>query len=466
MKLWQKIYLVTIGIFVILLNSGIYLVFEMTYHKDISSEQKSAASSYNMIATDLIRNFGELDRQGRLSKIQIHSLLEIYENYYSEEAIGLTLWQGKTCIYPDEGFPVRAFEVTDTEEQIKILEQEGQKVIQVQGLLYENEEKYYLRYEKALSELSDTWDRLEKRYLLISIGASAGLAFLLFLVLRRMMQPIQELTEAVDEMSGGNLNSRIVVRGNDDIAILAGHFNEMAKKLQGDILLMQKEAQAKQMFVDNFAHELKSPLTSIYGFAEYIQKAKVPEQEKTECMGFIMEESTRLLNLSYTLLDMAKMRKKDVPMQEILAEELFAGVRKQLEAICEEHGVTLHFKKDAKMLYGNEILLQSLLYNLVHNAAYACGKGGEITVTLKTMEETTCLLVEDNGCGIPQEEIEKITEPFYRVDKARSREGGRCGLGLSLCRQIVEFHDAELSFSSEEGKGTKVMIRFSEKFTV
>lgn len=466
MKLWQKIYLVTIGIFVILLNSGIYLVFEMTYHKDISSEQKSASSSYNMIATALVRNFGELDRQGRLSKIQIHSLLEIYENLYSEEAIVLTLWQGRTCIYPNDGTSARAFEVEDKEEQIKILEQEGKKTIQVQSLLYENEEKYYLRYEKELSELSATWDRLERRYLLISIGASVGLALLLFFVLLRMMQPIQELTEAVDEMAAGNLSSRTHLKGKDDVAVLAGHFNDMAEKLQNDILLMQKEAQAKEMFVDNFAHELKSPLTSIYGFAEYIQKANVTEEEKTECMGFIMEESTRLLNLSYTLLDMAKMRNKDVPMQEILAEELFEGVRKPLESICAEHGVTLHFKKEAKMLYGNEILLQSLLYNLVHNAAYACDRGGQITVSFTKMQDKSCLLVEDNGCGIPQEEIKKIMEPFYRTDKARSREGERCGLGLSLCRQIVKLHGSDMAFSSEEGRGTKVMICFSEKFTV
>ena len=212
--------------------------------------------------------------------------------------------------------------------------------------------------------------------------------------------------------------------------------------------------------MDNFAHELKSPVTSIYGFAEYIQKARVPKQEIEECMEFIMKESTRLLDLSYTLLDMAKIRENGIMMQSISVCEIFAGIRKPLEKKGEESGVRVEFFCGEEEIQGNEILLQSLLYNLAHNGICACQEGGRVAITAECIPDGICLMVEDNGCGIPAKEINKITEPFYRVDKARSRVEGRTGLGLSLCKQIADLHGAEITFWSEENKGTRVTVLF------
>ena len=462
MKLWQKIYLVTICLFVVILNIGIYLVFHMTYGKDILNEQKRAESEYNMIASSICRDFESLDKNDRLTPIQIRSVLEIYENYYASQTIHLTLWEEDACIYPHGSNKKMDFEMPRDKKQINIQGRNNKKVIQVQSLLYEKNAKYYLQYEKSLSELSTAWNRLEKKYLLISMGFSLGLAVLLYFVLRRMMQPIQELTQTVDKMSEGNLDSRMKLKGSDDIAVLGEHFNEMAEKIQDSMLLIQKESEAKQEFVDNFAHELKSPLTSIYGFAEYIQKANTSEQEKMECMEFIMEESTRLLSLSYALLDMAKIRTKEIPMQKVSIDKLFAGIKKQLQKKCEDKEILLEFHNETEEVYGNEVLLQSLLYNLVCNGIYACQENGKILVEAREINGKINLVVEDNGCGICREDIEKITEPFYRVDKARSREEGRTGLGLSLCKQIAECHHAQMAFLSEEGKGTKAIICFSE----
>ena len=129
----------------------------------------------------------------------------------------------------------------------------------------------------------------------------------------------------------GNLSARVLIKGKDDIAVLGEHFNKMAQKIQSDISKIQQEAQAKQAFVDNFAHELKSPITSIYGFAENIQKANVPAQEIAECMGFIMDESSQLLKLSYMLLDMAKIRHKEIAMCDISILKVFDGIWEPLK---------------------------------------------------------------------------------------------------------------------------------------
>lgn len=284
MKLWQKIYLVTILLFVVALNVGIFLVFDMTYQKNLSAEQKRAESEYRMISASILRSMRNLEKQGRLKKAPLQGVLGIYEKYYVAQKIHLALWKDGKCIYPEESDSSLDRNVLGQEIQIRIRNQNGGRRVQVQGMLYENNGKYYLQYEKALSELDETWEQLQKKYILVSIGFSLGLEGILYLLLRRVMKPIQELMRTVDKMRSGNLSARVKVKGADDIAVLGGHFNEMAEKIQKDIFHIQKEMQAKQSFVDNFAHELKSPVTSIYGFAEYVQKANVPEQEITECM--------------------------------------------------------------------------------------------------------------------------------------------------------------------------------------
>lgn len=432
MKLWQKIYLITILLFVVVLNVGIFLVFDMTYQKNLSAEQKRAESEYRMISASIIRSMRNLEKQGRLKKAPLQGVLGIYEKYYVAQKIHLAIWKDGKCIYPEESGSSFDSNVLGQDIQIRIRNQNGGRRVRVQGMLYENNGKYYLQYEKALSELDEAWEQLQKKYILVSIGFSLGLEGILYLLLRRVMKPIQELMRTVDKMRSGNLSARVKVKGTDDIAVLGGHFNEMAQKIQKDIFHIQKEMQAKQSFVDNFAHELKSPITSIYGFAEYVQKANVPEQEITECMEFIMKESARLLNLSYTLLDMARMRDKGITMQEVSVYEIFDGIRRPLEKKGEESGVEVVFLCEEESIYGNKILLQSLVYNLVHNGICACQKGGTVTVAAECIQGSICLAVEDNGCGIPEEEIDKIAEPFYRIDKARSREAGRTGLGLSF----------------------------------
>lgn len=437
-----------------------FLVFDMTYQKSLSTEQIKAESEYNMIAMSILRSLQNLAKQNRLNEMPIQGVLEIHEKYYAEQKISLICWKDGQYLYPDGKSGTPSQDISDKKMQSTIYTQNGKNIIQIQSMLYENKAKYYLQYEKALSELDTVWKQLERKYLLFSVGFSLGLAILLFILLNRIMRPIQELTQTVDEMRAGNLSARINVKGSDDIATLGKHFNKMAEKIQNDILMIQKDAQAKQDFVDNFAHELKSPITSIYGFAEYIQKAKVSEQEITECMEFIMEESTRLLKLSYTLLDMAKMRKKEIAIKRVSIHNLFDSIRKPIEKHAADCGVIVEFYADNEEILGNEILLQSLLYNLAHNGICACHEGGRVTVAAEHIQGRVCLTVTDNGCGIPKNEIEKITEPFYRVDKARNRTEGRTGLGLALCKQITCMHGAEICFLSEENNGTKVIVSF------
>ena len=464
MKLWQKVYLTTIVLFVLLLNVGMYVVFELTYQKDISVEQKQAEAQYNILTNGLVRSLDSLYQQGDVTDGKLQKVVGSYESYY-DESINLILWNEDKCIYPKNCSMARDWNPEPENNQL-IIEGKDIKTVTVQGILYEGEDTLYLRYEKELTELAEIWDKLQTKYLIISLAFSLVLAVFLFVVLRKTMKPIDELTQVVDSMADGNLNSRASEQGKDEIAILGKHFNQMADKIQENIELIQRESAVKQEFVDNFAHELKSPLTSIYGFAEYIQKANVSEDEKMQCMGFIMDESNRLLQLSYTLLDMAKIRNDDIHIEEVNLAVLEKNIIKRMEELCKERKITLNCKRNVQSMYANEVLLHSLLCNLIQNAIYACNAEGTVTWGVEDAGETLRIYVEDNGCGMTKEQVSRVKEPFYRVDKARSREEGRTGLGLAICSQIVEYHNGQMEIQSVVDKGTKIIVGFPKKFTV
>ena len=464
MKLWQKVYLFTMILFVVLLNVGMYVVFELTYQKDIGVEQKQAEAEYNMLTDLVVRSLNSLYNQGDVTDAKLRRVMEKYENYY-DDTLCLTLWKGENCVYPENADNLRDWNDVSGRDEI-IITGTDLKKITVQGKIYEGEETLYLRYEKELTELNEVWDKLQTNYLVISLSFSFLLAISLFIILRRTMKPITQLTKVVDDMAEGNWESKAPEAGKDEVATLGRHFNRMADKIQDNIQQIRQEADAKQEFVDNFAHELKSPLTSIYGFAEYVQKANIPEDEKIQCMSYIMDESKRLLQLSYTLLDMAKIRNEAIHIEEVKLCDVEEQIQKRMETLCAERGVTLVCNRSADTLFANDVLLFSLLCNLIQNAVYACKSGDIVTWGVEEEAANIRIYVEDNGCGMTKEQVKRVKEPFYRVDKARSREAGRTGLGLAICSQIVEYHNARMDIQSEPDKGTIITVLFPKKFTV
>lgn len=464
MKLWQKVYLFTMILFVVLLNVGMYVVFELTYQKDIGVEQKQAEAEYNMLTDMVVRSLNSLYNQGDVTDAKLRRVVEKYENYY-DDTLCLTLWKGENCVYPENADNLLDWNDVSGRNEI-IITGTDLKKITVQGKIYEGEETLYLRYEKELTELNEVWDKLQTNYLVISLSFSFVLAISLFIILRRTMKPITQLTKVVDDMAEGNWESKAPEAGKDEVATLGRHFNRMADKIQDNIQQIRQEADAKQEFVDNFAHELKSPLTSIYGFAEYVQKANIPEDEKIQCMSYIMDESKRLLQLSYTLLDMAKIRNEAIHIEEVKLCDVEEQIQKRMETLCAECGVTLVCNRSANTMFANEVLLFSLLCNLIQNAVYACKSGDIVTWGVEEEAANIRIYVEDNGCGMTKEQVKRVKEPFYRVDKARSREAGRTGLGLAICSQIVEYHNARMDIQSEPDKGTIITVLFPKKFTV
>lgn len=242
---------------------------------------------------------------------------------------------------------------------------------------------------------------------------------------------------------------------------MAQSFNHMAEEIQRQMTRLREEAEKKQQFVDNFAHELRTPLTAIYGYAEYMQKAVISEDDRLSALNYIMSESRRLQTVAFQLLELANLQNNQIAIEELKLMSLFDVVRKTIYVKYREKNIKIKFVNEIKTIRGDTYLMESLLINLIDNAAKACEESGSIVVSAVNEEGKKVIMVQDNGKGMSAETLVQITEPFYRADKSRNRNDGGAGLGLALCKQIALSHNAKLSFESKLGEGTTAKICFT-----
>lgn len=464
MKFWLKIYLVTLIAFLIFLNGGIYVVFQITYQKNIETEQKRAESDYCVMEYAIEKNMIALEQQNRLNETTICSLMESFEQYYDEQNLSLELWKYSSQIYPKTVEGDKGDGTLIQTENVMIKTINKNKYIYLTDKLEGLEEEYYLMYIRPLTDLNEIWDRLNVIYVISSIGISCCMAIILFMLLQRLMKPIKRFSYAANLIANGNYQERVDISGKDELAELARSFNHMAEEIEEKIKEITDETEKKQVFIDNLAHELKTPLTTIYGFAEYMQKAKMSEEDRRVSLEYMMEESKRLKNLAYSLLDLAMLRNEKIEFELLQIDSILYRALKTVEMKFQEKQIQVTKKIAVDDIYGNRNLLESLFINLLMNAACACETGGDIGIFINKIMETGVveIKISDNGIGISEGELLHIMEPFYRVDKARSRMDGGAGIGLSLCKQIVAVHNGEMRYRSKPGEGTTVIISLYE----
>ena len=234
----------------------------------------------------------------------------------------------------------------------------------------------------------------------------------------------------------------------------------MAESVETNVSALESVAEDRKHFIDNLAHEMKTPLTSILGFSDLLQiKKDITEDNRIEYAGIIKEEASRMRTLSGKLMELITVGEAKLEWQQEDMEGLFREIGISLKVIADSHNMHLSCKAEKGLLCVDRELFKSLLYNLVDNAIKASQEGGNITVIGRFEESCFCIEVKDEGVGIPEEEITKITQAFYMVDKARSRAHGGAGLGLALCAEIVSNHQGKMHFESRPGEGTCVFIR-------
>lgn len=286
------------------------------------------------------------------------------------------------------------------------------------------------------------------------VGMAAGMA-LLILLSALLTGPLNKMSGAARRMAEGNYGDRLSLKSQDEIGELAGSFNRMADAVEEKIDELAKAAQAKEDFVANFAHELKTPLTSIIGYADTIYQKELSREETRRASWHIWNEGMRLEALSLKLMDLIVLGREDLLLTELPGEELLQDLKEGLLPLFWEKQVDFQLQAERAYVLADYDLLKTLLINLTDNSIKAGATRIELQGQVKE-EKSYLISVRDNGCGIEPEELSRVTEAFYMADKARSRKQHGAGLGLALADRIAELHGDRLHFESRKGEGTVV----------
>lgn len=308
----------------------------------------------------------------------------------------------------------------------------------------------------VFTERAMGFDMYRKVTLLMLGGSCAVMLFLCFWLTR----PIRLLTRATKKMAEGDYAYRAKKISGDELGKLTEDFNKMAGALEENVGRLRQEIQAREEFIGAFAHELKTPMTAIIGYADMLRSRKLDEEKQFLSANYIYTEGKRLENMSFRLLDIIVTKRGTIKPQEIPVERLFAYMQ---DVFAEHMGQKIVYHYQEGTICGEGDLLKSVLLNLVDNACKASVENGVIEVSGEQEESGYLFKVRDYGVGIPKEEQKRITEAFYMVDKSRSRSRNGAGLGLALCVEILRLHGSELCIESEPGKGTCMSFLLPER---
>ena len=272
------------------------------------------------------------------------------------------------------------------------------------------------------------------------------------------LKPIREFSDKIEEVQAQNLaDSRIEASKIKELNQLSVSYNKMLERLS-DAFEIQRQ------FTANAAHELRTPLSLMQIQLDLYHSTQHPgsDADTVQMIKMLTEQNDRLGKMVKTLLDMSELQTVGRD-EKIILNDLVDEVLEDLEPLAQEKNIKLIGKYKNITMIGSDILIYRLVYNLVENAIKYNHSDGQVTVNAYKKQKHIYLSVEDTGSGIPKELRERVFEPFFRVDKSRSRELGGVGLGLALVHEIVRVHDGSISIKSNPAGGTIFEVIFDQK---
>ncbi len=459
MKFWQKNYCVTLLLFTIFIVASFIMLLAISESRGyaIESEQRLAEQHY---IAQLLSNDAASVAQRRPEALPALAASYV-EDYRSNDVLikitnddevwGDSLPVGSLDVdAPDVGQRVHMLSYVDDIPYLYITARLPQP------------DSMVLTCAFNMSDYFESAETLRRLSVVIAVVAVLVLAIILYFVLRKLSRPMEQLADVAKILGEGDYSARSDYKGGDEVGRLAISFNTLAQNVEQNITALQATAEEKQTLADTLAHEIKTPLTAVEGYAQYLQIAAVDEVERHESLQYIIEESQRLSKMCATLLQMASLRGEKALREDVEINSLILKAYRAVASKRRASGVRITtYKREDSFVKGESILLESLIINLMDNAVKACKDGDMVRVYTEKKAGQVMLIVADNGCGMSAEQLEHIGEQFYRPDKARSREHGGAGLGIALCYEIAKSHDAEIAYESEINKGTKVTVTFT-----
>lgn len=455
MKLFHKIFLCFVMALGITFQVAGYFLVDFAYKNAIEQEKKYAFQDFQYnryILQSILYSEPEFFTKDEAGLISISRNFTVPVAVYGADQRN----NFSNLTFLPENFDFEKIEDDRLSFQICVKEEES--FIIVFDYVSQGENGMYLMTQTDISSVVDKQKNMityfQKIYIvLLCISFPA-----VYLMTKAITAPIKKVGKAARRIAGGEYSERIETRGKDEIGELATDFNLMAEQVEDKIAELSDAARQKEDFTANFAHELKTPLTSVIGYADMLYQRDLSREEVKSAAEYILNEGMRLESLSLKLMDLFVLNKHDFFLEKMSVQKIFENLKKGIQLLCEKNGVALQLKLQEGSIGVDFDFFKTMILNLMDNAIKAECK--DVWINGKQDKHTYKIAIKDNGKGIPPEELDRITEAFYMVDKSRSRKQHGAGLGMALVSMIVEIHRAKMRIESDGMTGTVVHIAF------
>lgn len=461
MKLWQKTSLICIAVLIAIVVScsAILLIHSRNSILDLArsqaqAKQRGLAASFCEMADYYL--------SGKDSEAVENSLIQYCFNRFADSSS--VLMKGDEIL--SSGVSVNpasylSFQGDTNSEQLYEAEIEGRNILITGSRVMVQNESYTVYVVQDISTVYNSIVDILWTFVLVSVAGIVLGAGLFMLLMRRSTKPLTALAGAARSIADGEYGMRADVHTNDEIGVLAVDFNTMAGAVEEKIADLTETAERQRLLIGAVTHEFKTPLTTLLLHAHMLRRANMTDEEKDNSLEHIETQCKWLERLTQTLLKLITLE-QDIKLSKGSVRELFERVRQSTQKTLEDRHVSLVMHSDTANLFMNIDLMQSLLVNLVDNASKAYDESSSVREVYLSAYDNV-FEVRDNGRGISQDEVGRIFEPFYMVDKSRSKKSGGSGLGLALVKRIADAHGARLEVDSLPGEGTTVKVHLDYK---
>ena len=473
MKFWEKIFLYSLILFFLLFSGGGIILIEKIHSESLDTAIKSIMYKYLNVESVMYLNSDYLMDIDVNSESNMKNWVDIIINGYSVNNVE----QYNTELYSMEnkkissdlkekvtGKRTEILNAKENEKSFIIRTINNRKYAFVSSIVSLENKDFKLIISKDIQYVYTERSNNYKFFMIIDLIMLIILSAGMYIISKKLTNPLVKLSNVSKDIAKGEYNIRAVEsKKNDEIGVLEHNFNLMIDVIENNIEELKYLNESKQRFIDSLNHEIKTPITSIIGYSELLLKSNVSEEIKIKSLKYINSEAKRIETLNSTLLKLTLMREENRKLGKVELKEAINNVKNILIYKMERKNIKLNIKIENIDLVQDKELLEVLLTNIIDNSIKASNVGSWIDVEGYYGNNEYILKIKDKGIGIPQEDLDKVLEPFYMVDKARTRKNNGIGLGLSICSEICNMYNISLDIKSKLNVGTEVILIFNKE---
>ena len=473
MKFWKKIFLYSLILFLLLFNGGGIILIEKIHSENLNNAIKSLMYKSLNVESVMYLNSDYLMNIDVDSESNIKNWMDIIINGYSlnnVEQYNTELYSmGNKEISSDlknkvSGDRQEILQAKKGQKYFIIRTINNKKYAFVSSIVNLENRNFKLIISKNIQQVYEERLNNYKFFIIIDFIILTILSIGMYIISKKLTKPLGTLSDISKDIAKGKYDIRVVEsKKNDEIGVLEHNFNLMIDVIEHNIDELKYLNESKQRFIDSLNHEIKTPITSIIGYSELLLKSNVSEEIKIKSLKYINSEAKRLETLNSTLLKLTLMREENRKLGKVELKEAINNVKNILIYKMERKNIKLNIKIENIDLVQDKELLEVLLTNIIDNSIKASNVGSWIDVEGYYGNNEYILKIKDKGIGIPQEDLDKVLEPFYMVDKARTRKNNGIGLGLSICSEICNMYNISLDIKSKLNVGTEVILIFNKE---